>query len=133
MDWVWELQDAEGNWHAGSIATVIDDVAAAAIMTAVGHIKVSVDFSISYFSPAKINVTCKRNNSTVQLIIMNINKQMFMFYTQEELEVEARVIEHKGKLTAVTAAVRKKGNGTVVALGRQWMASSHPRQRRSNL
>ncbi|KAJ0989246.1 hypothetical protein J5N97_007602 [Dioscorea zingiberensis] len=44
-----------GYWHAGSIASVIDDVGAAAIMTTEGHIKVSVDFDISYFCPAKVN------------------------------------------------------------------------------
>ncbi|RZC90533.1 hypothetical protein C5167_029668 [Papaver somniferum] len=50
------LSDREGNWHGGAIATLIDIIGAAAIVTVVGNVNVSVDFSISYFSTAKIGV-----------------------------------------------------------------------------
>jgi hypothetical protein len=50
------LQDAEGNWHTGAIAAAADDVCVAAIMSVEGIIKVSVNFDVSYFSPAKLHV-----------------------------------------------------------------------------
>nr|XP_010925889.1 uncharacterized protein LOC105048308 [Elaeis guineensis] len=95
------LTDGEGNWQAGAIATVMDDVGAAAIMTTEGLIKISVQFDISYFSPARAN---------------------------EEVEIDARILEHKGgrRLTAVVVEIRKKGNGQIVAVGRQWMTSGRP-------
>lgn len=46
----------EGNWQPGPIATLIDLVAAAAIMSREDTIKVTVDLDISFFSPAKIGV-----------------------------------------------------------------------------
>ncbi|WOL02189.1 hypothetical protein Cni_G10907 [Canna indica] len=91
------LTDEDENWQPGAIATLIDNVGAAAIMTTEGVIKVSVEFAISYFSPAKLN---------------------------EEVEIDARVVEHKGKkLTAVLVEIRKKQGGHLVAVGRQWMTS----------
>ncbi|KAH7682475.1 Acyl-CoA hydrolase protein [Dioscorea alata] len=90
------LTDEDGCWHAGSIATVIDDVGAAAILTTEGHIKVSVDFEISYFSPAKVN---------------------------EEVEIDAKVVGHKGQLSVVLVEIRKQISGELVALGRQWMST----------
>lgn len=50
------MQDQRGNWHAGAMATLIDDVGASAIYSAVGQIKVSVDFNVSYISTVKIQV-----------------------------------------------------------------------------
>ncbi|XP_026664864.2 uncharacterized protein LOC113463491 isoform X2 [Phoenix dactylifera] len=95
------LTDGEGNWQAGAIGTMMDDVGAAAIMTTEGLIKVSVQFDISYFSPVRAN---------------------------EEVEIDARIVEHKGtrRLTAVVVEIRKKGNGQMVAVGRQWMTSGRP-------
>ncbi|WOL02190.1 hypothetical protein Cni_G10909 [Canna indica] len=94
------LTDEDGNWQPGAIATIMDNVGAAAIMTMVGLIKVSVEFDISYFAPAKAN---------------------------EEVEIDARIVEHKGrKLSAVLVEVRKKGGGHLVAVGRQWMSSARP-------
>lgn len=40
----------------GALATLIDDVGAAAIFSLSGHIKASLDFSISFYSTAKIHV-----------------------------------------------------------------------------
>ncbi|KAL5226882.1 hypothetical protein ABZP36_015147 [Zizania latifolia] len=94
------LTDAEGNWHPGAIAAAADDVCAAAIMSVEGVIKVSVNYDISYFSPAKHH---------------------------EEVELEGKVLEKKGKLTAVTVEIRKKDSGELVAIGRQWMSASRPK------
>uniref|UniRef100_A0A0E0JFY6 Thioesterase domain-containing protein n=1 Tax=Oryza punctata TaxID=4537 RepID=A0A0E0JFY6_ORYPU len=89
-----QLTDAEGNWHPGAIAAAADDVCAAAIMSVEGIIKVSVHYDISYFSPAKLH---------------------------EEVELDGRVVEQKGKMTAVTVEIRKKDSGELVAIGRQWI------------
>ncbi|XP_022715002.1 uncharacterized protein LOC111274545 isoform X2 [Durio zibethinus] len=86
-----------GNWHVGAMATLIDDVGAAAIYSVADHVKASLDFDISFHSTAKI---------------------------QEEVEIEAKVIGQKGKLTQVVVDVRRKGNGELIALGKQWMASN---------
>ncbi|KAF3319795.1 acyl-coenzyme A thioesterase 13 [Carex littledalei] len=91
------LTDENGNWHTGSIAAAIDDVCAAAIVSADGILKISVDFNLSYFSHAKFN---------------------------EVVEMESRVVEKKGMLTAVVAEVRRKSTGELVAIGRQWMSAS---------
>ncbi|KAJ3701016.1 hypothetical protein LUZ61_004721 [Rhynchospora tenuis] len=91
------LTDENGNWHTGSIAAAIDDVGAAAIVSVDGIIKVSVQFDVSYFSPAKFN---------------------------EEVEIEGRVVKRKEMLTAVVVEVRKKTTGELVAIGRQWMSAS---------
>ncbi|OVA08597.1 Thioesterase superfamily [Macleaya cordata] len=93
------LSDRDGNWHVGAIATLIDVVGSAAIVSCVGIIKVSVDFNISYFSTAKID---------------------------EEVEIEAKVLGHKGKLSLNTVEIRKKGSGEMIAFGKQWMSSINP-------
>ncbi|XP_021298685.1 uncharacterized protein LOC110427470 isoform X2 [Herrania umbratica] len=89
--------DADGNWHVGAMATLIDDVGAAAIYSVADHVKASLDFSISIYSTAKI---------------------------QEEVEIEAKVTGDKGKLAHVVVEVRRKENRELIALGKQWMASS---------
>lgn len=94
------LTDAEGNWHAGAIAAAADDVCAAAIMSVEGIIKVSVHYDISYFTPAKLH---------------------------DEVEMDGRVVEHKGRMTAVVVEIRKKKSGELVAIGRQWMTASRPK------
>ncbi|WVZ72931.1 hypothetical protein U9M48_021313 [Paspalum notatum var. saurae] len=100
------LTDAEGNWHTGAIAAAADDVCAAAIMSVEGIIKVSVHYDISYFSPAKLH---------------------------EEVEMDGRVVEQKGRMTAVTVEIRKKESGELVAIGRQWMTASRPKGSRSKI
>ncbi|XP_020099615.1 uncharacterized protein LOC109718036 isoform X1 [Ananas comosus] len=93
------LTDGEGRWQPGPMATAMDDVGAAAIMSEEGIIKVSVAFDISFFNPAMFN---------------------------EEVEFDARVVDRKGMLTAVVVEIRKKGDGRLVAVGRQWMSSTRP-------
>ncbi|XP_010249659.1 PREDICTED: uncharacterized protein LOC104592146 isoform X2 [Nelumbo nucifera] len=86
------LCDRNGNWQAGAIATLIDIVGSAAIASLDGVLKVSVDFSISYFST-------------------------------EEVEIEAKLLGHKAKLSSTMVEVRRKDNGELVASGKQWMTS----------
>ncbi|XWS20261.1 hypothetical protein CRYUN_Cryun31cG0085500 [Craigia yunnanensis] len=92
-----QATDVNGNWHVGAIATIIDNVGGAAVYSIGDHLNVTVNFNISYYSTAKI---------------------------QEEVEIEAKVIGKKGKLTSVVVEVRKKDNGELIAIGKQWTASS---------
>ncbi|KAL5729161.1 hypothetical protein ACHQM5_002149 [Ranunculus cassubicifolius] len=69
------LSDKDGNWHTGAIAILLDDLAATAVASLEGKIKLSVDFDISFLSSVKI---------------------------EEEVEIEAKVLSHKGKLTSVS-------------------------------
>ncbi|GAV64452.1 4HBT domain-containing protein [Cephalotus follicularis] len=84
------VSDENGNWHVGAMATLIDDVGAAAIYSSVGHVKATLEFNVSYFSTAKI---------------------------QEEVEIEANVVGDKGRLASVLVEVRRSDNGHLVALG----------------
>lgn len=43
---------------------------------------------------------------------------------QEEVEIEAKVVSERAKLTSVLLEVRKTNNGQLVALGRLWVASN---------
>ncbi|XP_030972474.1 uncharacterized protein LOC115992418 [Quercus lobata] len=90
------LADKDGNWHVGAMATLIDNVGAATIFSSIGLVKASVELNISYYSTAKI---------------------------QEEVEIEAKVVADKEILTSVVVEVRKKDNGELIALGKQWMAT----------
>ncbi|CAM8917213.1 unnamed protein product [Rhodiola kirilowii] len=92
-----EASDKDGYWHVGAIATLADDVGAAAIYSVAGHVKASVDFSISFYSQVKLH---------------------------EEVEVEAKVVGVSGRLASVVVQVRKKDDGELVALGKQWMAEA---------
>ncbi|XVE52069.1 hypothetical protein DITRI_Ditri02bG0091400 [Diplodiscus trichospermus] len=89
--------DVDGNWHVGAIATLIDIVGAVAIYSVAQRVITSVDFSVSYYSTAKI---------------------------QEHVEIEAKVVANTGSLTQVMVEVRRKGNGELIALGKLWMASN---------
>ncbi|GLT45169.1 hypothetical protein SLA2020_190210 [Shorea laevis] len=52
------VPDSDGNWQVGAMATLIDRVAGAAVhTTTVGHIYVTLDFTISYHSTDKIQVS----------------------------------------------------------------------------
>jgi acyl-coenzyme A thioesterase 13 len=41
--------------------------------------------------------------------------------------MDGRVVDRKGRMTAVTTEVRKKDTGELVAIGRQWMTTSRPK------
>ncbi|KAK4841524.1 hypothetical protein QYF36_005836 [Acer negundo] len=92
------LLDEDGNWHDGAMATLIDSIGGAATHSFAGHVKTSVDFNISFYSTAKI---------------------------QEELEIEAKVVGNRGKLTSVQIEVRRRDNGEVIALGKEWMGTTN--------
>lgn len=51
-----ELQDQDGNWHVGAIASLIDMLGVSAAYTSTGLSRLTVDFNISYYSTAKIQV-----------------------------------------------------------------------------
>ncbi|KAK7389562.1 hypothetical protein VNO78_24707 [Psophocarpus tetragonolobus] len=87
--------DQHGNWHASAIATLVDMIASFASYSINSTHQLTLDFSISYYSTAKL---------------------------QEEVEIEAKVIGKKGDLTSVIVEVRKKQNRELVALGKLWMA-----------
>ncbi|OQU86067.1 hypothetical protein SORBI_3003G008200 [Sorghum bicolor] len=93
------VADAEGSWHTGAIAAVVDCVCSAVVHTVVGAPTATVHYSLSYFSPADRDT---------------------------EVEVEGRVVSRKGKLTAATVEVRKKESGELVAVGRQWVTPTWP-------
>ncbi|KAI6690059.1 hypothetical protein NL676_026887 [Syzygium grande] len=92
------LSDRDGNWHVGAMVTLIDDVGAATAYCAAGNVKATLDFSVSFLSPAKI---------------------------QEEVEIESKVVGagQKGKLAMVVVEVRRKDDGKLIALAKQWLAS----------
>lgn len=56
--------------------------------------KVSVDYNVSYISPVKVH---------------------------DEIEIDARVMGHKGGLSTVVVELRNKGTGELVAYARQTM------------
>ncbi|KAF7814252.1 Acyl-coenzyme A thioesterase 13 [Senna tora] len=80
-----------------AIATLIDNVGSLATYSLVPAFNVSVDFSISFFSTAKL---------------------------QEEVEIEAKVVGKKERLSCVVVQVRNKLNAQLIALGKQWMAAT---------
>jgi acyl-coenzyme A thioesterase PaaI-like protein len=50
-----------------------------------------------------------------------------MLCVQDEVEMDGRVVEQKGRMTAVAVEIRKKESGELVAIGRQWMTTSRPK------
>ncbi|XP_019425000.1 PREDICTED: uncharacterized protein LOC109333865 isoform X2 [Lupinus angustifolius] len=91
------LSDENGNWHVGAIATLADSIGSIVSFTFTLSPQVTIDFSISYYSTAKV---------------------------QEKVEVEAKVIGKKDKLSSVIVQVRKKENRKLVALGKLWFSST---------
>ncbi|KAF2323455.1 hypothetical protein GH714_035533 [Hevea brasiliensis] len=51
-----KLADGNGNWHVGAMATLIDNIAGATVHSFAGKIRPTLDFSMSYYSSAKIQV-----------------------------------------------------------------------------
>ncbi|KAE9585876.1 putative acyl-CoA hydrolase [Lupinus albus] len=90
--------DENGNWQTGSIATMIDIIGSLAVHSVTPMFNVSVDFNMSFYSTAKF---------------------------QEEVEIEAKVVGKKEKLTSVVVDIRKKNNGQIIAMGKQWMSSTN--------
>ncbi|KAG8483379.1 hypothetical protein CXB51_023161 [Gossypium anomalum] len=89
FDFVVPNTDVDGNWHVGALASLLDLIGIVTIYSFANRVISTVDFSASYYSTAKIQVTANR-----------------------------------GKLLHVVIEVRRKGNGEVIAVGKQWMASN---------
>ncbi|KAM7255532.1 hypothetical protein ACFE04_008430 [Oxalis oulophora] len=86
--------DPDGNWHPGAITTLVDIIGAAAKLSATGLTNVTVDLNLSFYSPAKI---------------------------QEEVIVEAKVMGVTGKLSSVIIEIRRKIDGELLVLAKQWL------------
>ncbi|XP_039808281.1 acyl-coenzyme A thioesterase 13-like isoform X2 [Panicum virgatum] len=93
------LTDAQGRWHAGAIAAAVDNMCSAVAFTVEGAPTATVLYSLSHFSPA---------------------------HPDEEVEMEGRVVNRKGKLTSAAVEVRKKESGELIAIGRQWITRITP-------
>ncbi|PPS06992.1 hypothetical protein GOBAR_AA13648 [Gossypium barbadense] len=91
------VSDVDGNWHVGALASLLDLIGIVTIYSFVNRVISTVDFSASYYSTTKI---------------------------QEHVEIESKVTANRGKLLHVVIEVRRKGNGEVIAVGKQWMASN---------
>ncbi|XVF24956.1 hypothetical protein REPUB_Repub13aG0172300 [Reevesia pubescens] len=94
------VSDGDGKWHAGAIATIMDIIGSIAMYsaTATTRAKVTTDYNISYYSSAKI---------------------------QEEVEIESKVIGNRGKLTSFVVEIKRKDDGELIAIGKQWTVSNN--------
>ncbi|OIW04908.1 hypothetical protein TanjilG_23911 [Lupinus angustifolius] len=100
------LLDQNGNWYVGDIATLVDTIGALAAYSFTSFHHITLDFTISYYSTAKL---------------------------QEEIGVEAKAKGKKDGLTSLIVEVRKKENGELVALGKLWMVRRKERHQESKL
>ena len=50
-----------------------------------------------------------------------------MLCVQQGIDMDERVVEQKGRMTAVAVEIRKKESGELVAIRRQWMMASRPK------
>nr|XP_043637453.1 uncharacterized protein LOC122608412 [Erigeron canadensis] len=91
------LSDVDGNWKAGAMSVLIDDITAGAVFSITGGHLATVDFTMSFYSTAKVN---------------------------EEVEIEASVVGETGNLFSVVTDIRKKGTGEKVVVGKQWMQAT---------
>ncbi|KAE8736475.1 acyl-CoA synthetase family member 3 [Hibiscus syriacus] len=91
------VSDVDGNWHVGALASLLDILGAVTIFSFANRVISTVDFNVSYYSTAKI---------------------------QEHVEIESKVTANKGRLIHVVVEAKRKANGEVIAVGKQWMASN---------
>lgn len=49
---------------------------------------------------------------------------MYIHKLQEEVEIVAKVVGNKGKLSSIRLEVKKKDNGELIAIAKQWTASN---------
>ncbi|MBA0557928.1 hypothetical protein Golob_014970 [Gossypium lobatum] len=83
------VSDIDGNWNVGALASLVDLLGGVTIFSFANRVVTSVDFSVSYYSTAKI---------------------------QEHVEIESKVSANKGNLIHVVVEVKRKGNGEVIAV-----------------
>ncbi|KAJ4954210.1 hypothetical protein NE237_031042 [Protea cynaroides] len=89
---------SSGNWHVGAMTTLIDLVGGLTLVSSTGRwarYTVTVNLSVSFLSTVKIG---------------------------EEVEIEAKVLDRRGKLSSTIVEVRRKENTEMVALGKQWIS-----------
>jgi len=65
--------------------------------------------------------------------LLTFPKCILLLLWQEEVEVEAKVVGDKGRITSVLVEVRRKSNRELIALGKQWMASHNNSNKASKL
>ncbi|KAL8118654.1 uncharacterized protein LOC141660899 [Apium graveolens] len=92
-----DLSDKDGKWDSGAMAVLVDDVAACTVGTS-AFVKASVDFHLSFYSPATIH---------------------------EKVEIEGKIVGEKGRLVSVMVEIKKKDNAELVAVGRVWMTTDN--------
>ncbi|KAI3899126.1 hypothetical protein MKW92_019005 [Papaver armeniacum] len=85
------LTDSNGNLSKGAIATLVDEIGAAAVHSDDQPMKVSVDMSISYLSTAKLN---------------------------DELEIVSRALGQKRGYFGTSVLIKNKETGEIIAEGR---------------
>ncbi|KAF8010368.1 hypothetical protein BT93_J1101 [Corymbia citriodora subsp. variegata] len=85
------LTDRDGNLARGAIANMVDEIGYSVLHVEGLPISVSVNMSISYLSPAKIN---------------------------DELEITSKVLGQKGGYFATIVLMRNKVTGEIIAEGR---------------
>ncbi|EYU45972.1 hypothetical protein ABFS82_04G085400 [Erythranthe guttata] len=90
------LTDINGNLSNGAIAAMVDEIGAAAVHHDGQPMDVSVDMSISYISPAKMN---------------------------DELEITSRLLGRQGAYSGASVLIQNKTTGEVVAEGRHSLFS----------
>ncbi|RLN22765.1 acyl-coenzyme A thioesterase 13-like [Panicum miliaceum] len=120
---------AEGNWHAGAIAAAVDNMCSAVVFTVEGSPTATVHYSLSYFSPPIPTFVRARcvidSNAIANLLPFPVHSthsaSLLRPQSQDEVEMEGRVVSRKGTgtLTAAVVEVSKKESGELVTIGRQ--------------
>ncbi|KAK6912047.1 hypothetical protein RJ641_024140 [Dillenia turbinata] len=90
------VSDENGNWEVGAMTSLMDVVGFCAALTLVPAHS-AIELSISCISTPKIN---------------------------EKVEIEAKVVGEKEKLTSAVVETRRKATNELIALGRLWMVSN---------
>ncbi|KAL4188435.1 hypothetical protein AMTRI_Chr08g160110 [Amborella trichopoda] len=85
------LTDSSGKLSNGGIANLIDELGGVAVQADGRPLKVSVDMSISYLSPAK---------------------------AYDEVEIVSRILGHKGGYSGTEVILKNRRTGEIIAQGR---------------
>ena len=108
----------------------------AVAFTVEGAPTATVLYSLSHFSPAHPDVRARglSDLTVTRHQIFHFSTHLPSFWvtcsgrpqSQEEVEMEGRVVSRKGKLTSAAVEVRKKESGELIAIGRQWITRITP-------
>ncbi|KAJ4824005.1 hypothetical protein Tsubulata_033102 [Turnera subulata] len=116
------VADADGNWHVGAISTSLAAIGLYAILSLVGDLRVSMDFNASFYAKAKIH-------KLMYILMLLCDMGGWVWHAQEEVEIEARVVENLGEIASVMMETRRKSDGKLIASGKQWMNSNRLRSK----